>query len=301
MRIKPAEKQQKGKQLLEILDGHDFAVADALALIQDGAALDLKSSHGWPALSTATAQNNLPLVTALINAGAPLNAVQAGGYTPLMWAVRFNYHDIADALLKAGADKDLCGTDGLNALMYAGLAKDDVMMEKLIHAGADVTHKPDATVLQTNLTTLNYAVHGGCSNAALLLLDRGLDMYSVGIFDEPLLLTAAGNGMAAVVKKMISLGCKVDTQDRNYMTAAMRAAVHPETLRVLIEAGADVSLRGGNNAGTLRDMVKDPDILKMIDERLAHSVIEKAQMKQGLMTKGKVPLMPKIVLRKPAR
>lgn len=310
MRIKSAKEHEKSQALLKILDSHDLSSTEpdkrataelaALSLIQSGAALDLQSQHGWPALSTATAQNNLPVVTALIDAGAPLDAIQAGGYTPLMWAVRFKYHDIADALLTAGANKDLCGTDGLNVLMYAGLAKDDVMMEKLILAGADLSLKLDVTALQMNLTALNYAIHGGCSRAALMLLDRGLDMYSVGIFDEPLLHTAAGNGMTAVVKRMIDLGYPIDKQDRNYITAAMRAAQQPDTLRVLLEAGADVTLRGGNNAGVLRDHVKDPALLKMIDGCRVRSPLEKAQMKQGVMTKGKVQLVPKIVLKKPA-
>ena len=150
-------------------------------------------------------------VRTLLKQRAPaidVNAAQGDGATALHWAVHRDDLAIADLLLRAGARATVTNDTGATPLHLACTNRSAPMVERLLAAGAS-------------------------AGAALL---NG----------ETVLMTCARAGDAASVKALLARGADVNATEREHkQTALMWAAAqrHPEVVRLLIEAHADVRAR----------------------------------------------------------
>jgi len=137
-----------------------------------------------------------------------VNARQGDGATALHWAAHRDDVAAADLLIRSGARVNLANDLGTTPLHLACINRSAAMVERLLAAGAN-------------------------ANAALL---NG----------ETVLMTCARTGNAATVKTLLAHGADVNAKEHEHQqTALMWAAAerHPEVVRLLIEAHADIRAR----------------------------------------------------------
>jgi uncharacterized protein len=150
-------------------------------------------------------------VRALLKQRAPaidVNAAQGDGATALHWAAHRDDLAIADILIRAGARTNAANDVGATPLHLACINRSAPMVERLLAAGA---------------------------NAGAALVNG-----------ETALMTCARAGDAAAVGALIGRGADVNAKENeHHQTALMWAAAqrHPEVVRLLIRARADVRAR----------------------------------------------------------
>ena len=166
------------------------------------------------------AQTNLQLVEAaryqkwevvrsLLEQGdVDINAAQADGTTALSWTVYWENVEATGQLLDAKADPDAANDYGVTPLILATKNRSHAIVEDLLGGGADPN-----TSLWNGVTPLMIAARTGVNEVVILLLNHGADINA----KEPL------RGQNALMRA-ISFG-------------------QPDTARVLIENGANISHR----------------------------------------------------------
>jgi len=162
---------------------------------------------GWTAVMYAARQDAKDAVRALAESGADLNAQDADGTTALQFAIINQHYDMAAILLEKGANPNVADNTGMTSV-YAAVDMRDFR--------SDIGRPPRQSLDKLGaLDVLRLGLkHGGNPNAQLR---------------KPVLGRHHGFGDA-------SLG--------EGATALMRAAKASdlESMRVLLEAGADISL-----------------------------------------------------------
>jgi len=155
-------------------------------------------------------------VRGLLKSRIDVNAAQGDGATALHWAAHRDDLPIADLLIRAGARANVWNDLGATPLHLACTNRSAAMVERLLAAGAD-------------------------ARAALL---NG----------ETVLMTCARAGNARAVKAVLGRGADVNAVEREHrQTALMWAAAqrHPDVVRMLIDAGADIRARSLTYAQTV--------------------------------------------------
>jgi ankyrin repeat protein len=156
-------------------------------------------------LVEAARRRDLQAVRELIAARAEVNQPQPDGATALHWAAHLGDHAMADALILAGAEVNAIEDGGVTPLALAALNADEAMTARLVRAGAN----PNAG-------------------------------------RETAVLVAARTGNPAVMRLLLGAGGDPNAKEgARGQTALMWAAAqtHHETLKVLLENGADVNAR----------------------------------------------------------
>jgi ankyrin repeat protein len=108
--ILPPERIPDSIAIQEILNSRLFKAASAgkdneiLSLLDEGADLNAKDSHGWTALALAVFYCNAKACEILIERGADVNPRDIIGDTPLHWAAFHGHISICKILVVNGAD-----------------------------------------------------------------------------------------------------------------------------------------------------------------------------------------------------
>jgi len=168
---------------------------------------------------------------------------------------------------------------GRNPLQSAALAGQTKCLEYLIAVGADLNATDS-----DDMTALMNACHLGKAkgaSAAMTLIEAGADVSYVRQSDGMTALKFAANDCPpAVLRRLIEKGAEVDGPAGTRMTALMLAARvnNVESLRVLVECGADLSIpctipwAGGRTAEGLAETEK---------KRAAHCFLREARIAAG--------------------
>ena len=160
-----------------------------------------------PAIVTAARTQDTGAVRALAGK-ADANARATDGSTALLWAAHWNDLESADLLLKARADANLANEFGM--------------------------------------TPLSQACTNGSAELVRLLLKSGANPNLAVATGETPLMTCSRTGAADAARLLLEFGAAVDAKEPNQnQTAIMWAAAerHPEVVKALIEAHADVKAR----------------------------------------------------------
>jgi uncharacterized protein len=233
-----------------------------------------RAPGGLTALLYATREGCLECVKSLIAGGADLNMADPEGVTPLIMATTNMHFDTAAVLIKAGADPnrwDLWGRTPLYCI---------VDVNTLPHGGRADRPSLDET---TGLDVIRMLLEAGANpNPQLKLLppyrnlgsDRGVDgMLTIGA--TPLLRAAKGLD-APAAKLLVDHGAKldipnnrgitpvmaaagmgsVDADTRGYYTTEDTAQRSVDTLRVLLDAGADVNSKNPQGLTPLHEAAR---------------------------------------------
>jgi ankyrin repeat protein len=161
--------------------------------------------------------------------------------TRLIDAVKAGNSAAAVTLLQKKIDVKAAEADGTTALHYAVRNDDLTLVDRLIRAGADVK-----AATRYGVTPIALACENGSAPVVERLLKAGVSVNGTGRLGETPLHLCARTGNPAAVKVLLSHGATLDTiENWRGQTPLMWAAAegHADTMRMLIEAGADVNAR----------------------------------------------------------
>ena len=170
---------------------------------------------------------------------------RADGITALMPVAAFNTDPaVAQALIDAGADVAAREANGWSALMYAAAFNPDPEVVQVLLDGGAALRTGGATAIAPYLRVPGS--HAVLDRVAELQRRGTLPMASTHGGETALLLAAAYNGNAAVVRTVAAAGADVRRADGDGSTALLYAAwFNPSVAvhRTLLRAGADINAR----------------------------------------------------------
>jgi len=161
--------------------------------------------------------------------------------TRLVDAVKAGNSAAAVTLLQKKVNVNAPEPDGTTALHWAARHDDATLVDRLIRAGADAK-----ATNRYGVTVIALACENGSATVVERLLKAGVSANTTGSLGETALHLCARTGRPEAVKVLIAHGAAVDTiENWRGQTPLMWAAAegHAATMRVLIEAGADVNAR----------------------------------------------------------
>ena len=216
-------------------------------LLAHGANLRVREpSRGQTALMWAAAENNAAAVALLIAEGADVHErSRSGAFTPLLFAVRAGHVETTRTLLDAGARIDDALPDGTSALVLAVINAHYELAGFLLDRGAN----PDADA--QGWTALHQIAWSRRHNAG---------------FNLPGPVATGSLDSLDLVRKLVRLGANVNArqtreprdgnrnqQNRIGATPFLLAAKSADVplMRVLLETGADPSIKTANNTTPL--------------------------------------------------
>jgi ankyrin repeat protein len=184
---------------------------------------------GVTALHVAAQGGHLDVVNLLLENGAQVTVLDDEKRSALVLAVKGNHGDVAIALVKAGADPNTPYTDedgeDHNLLMDAITVENEEFAILLAEKGADLYYKGDKKV-----TNLLQASHRGLTDVVKILLEKhaatGTSGYLDDASDEGItpLIAAASEGHVEIVKLLVDAKANVNAKDKDGTTALMAAS-----------------------------------------------------------------------------
>ena len=200
------------KILRLLLTGIACLITPALAQVPPSA----EEAVRYTGLHAAAHRGDLAQLQRLASAGSDLDARDSYGRTPLHLATFAGQRAAIRALIDAGARTDLLERDRYDAVTIAAVADDEETLRLLLALGASA-----------KLTTSRY--------------------------DGTALIAAAHLGHDGIVKQLIAAGAPLDHVNNLHWTALIESIVlgnggarHTQTLRALVEAGANTQLADRN-------------------------------------------------------
>src|SRR5688572_20020582 len=203
-------------------------------------------SKGQTALMWAAAENNAAAVKVLVEAGADISErSRSGSFTPFLFAVRAGHIETSKMLLDLGAKIEDALPDGTSALVLATINAHYELAGLLLDRGAD----PNAAA--QGWTALHQIAWSRRHNAG---------------FNLPGPAATGGLDSLDLVRKLVKAGANVNArqtkeprdgnrnqQNRIGATAFLLAAKSADVplMRVLLECGADPSIKTNNNTTPL--------------------------------------------------
>jgi uncharacterized protein len=211
-------------------------------LIGGGADAKLTNRYGLSPIAVAATNGSASLLGILLDAGADPNAPDPAGETPLMAATRVGRSDAVTVLLDRGAHVDAAdATFQQTALMVAVRENHPEIVKLLISRGAAVSAK--TRVGRTPAWVLPNSVPGFGHGIGIVrggLPSRGSRQPIPGGMTP--LLYASRDGRMETVRILLDAGADVNVSDANAITPLISAITnnHPAVARYLIERGADI-------------------------------------------------------------
>ena len=198
--------------------------------------------RAYRGLHAAAARGDVVEIEKLIASGENKEAIDARARTPLHVAAYQKKHDAARALIRLGADPNKLEADRYDIITIAAVAND--------------------------LPMLRVAIEGGGNAKAV-----------TSRYDGTALIAAAHLGHVEVVKMLIAAKAPLDHVNNLKWTALIESIVlgdggknHTETLRALVEAGANINIADGNGSTPLK-LARDRGHREMV------AILEKAGAK----------------------
>ena len=216
-----------------------------IALKQAGADVNNLDKHGNTPLHTAVLKGNVEQVKILLAAGADVNFRNSKGKTPLMCVTETGLYMQLLALINVGADVNASDDDGWTNLMRAIETESLACVALRLYLGVGVNaFDDDDGWTRSNLRSTIETRSMGC---AALLVNSGADVNASEDNGWTILMSAIGSGSNGCAALLVQAGADVNLQSPLDHISAIEVACQEEdveSLRMLIEAGADVKAFG---------------------------------------------------------
>ena len=200
-------------------------------------------------LVAAAKDQDVQTVRALLKAGADVNTRRADGATALLWAAHRNEMEMADLLLRAGANVNAAEDRGVTPLALACENRSAPMVAKLLAAGAN----PNAA--QTSgVTPLMTGARTGDVNVVKTLLAHRADVNAaIPATGQTALMWATAERHPDVMRELIAAGADVHAHSKVGFTPLLFATRNGdlEAAKMLIAAGVGVNERGSDGTYAL--------------------------------------------------
>jgi serine/threonine-protein phosphatase 6 regulatory ankyrin repeat subunit B len=251
-------------------------------LIKAGANVNEKDELGWTALMKAVENNQRDLAEILIKAGANINNIDNFGRTALIFAANNGYIEVVDMLIESGAKVKIRDNNKWTALIFAikkflkvaadyNLDEEDINLDyiwqekyvyaciinSIIEGGIDYITKLNPSVKKIiEINNANAAINNDYNKKeALKIADKCGYLYleklikeanideKINDDDSISLFQAIEKGSSDTVKMIIEAGANVNVRDHNGNTPLKLAVKYNniDIVKILIEAGADVN------------------------------------------------------------
>jgi ankyrin repeat protein len=216
-------------------------------MIEEGLVQD-EDPHvdGVTALHVAAQAGHLEVVELLLEAGADVSLLDDASRTPLVLAVQGNYGEVASALVKGGSDPNTPYVDdegeSHRLLFDAIMVENEEFALLLIEKGADLYHTDDKKV-----TTLLQACHRGLTDIVKAILEKHTASGKKGFIDDASedgitpLIAASSEGHVECVKLLLGAKCDVNSKDKDGTNSVMAASA-----RGHLDVVAALMAAGGN-------------------------------------------------------
>ena len=232
-------------------------------------------AHGATAdVADAAMRGNRDAVRAAVTRKADVNAPQVDGTTALHWAVQRDDVEMADLLIAAGARVAARTREGVMPLQLAAINGSAPMIERLLKAGAD----PNAALTPRGDTALMFAARTGKTEPIRVLVGAGANVNATESWGGTTpLMWAVSEGHSDAARLLVELGADINARS-HYVAAAngrgfegrtpVAGRTDPkteefasgwlsplalaaregnvETVRILVNAGADVDAISGD-------------------------------------------------------
>ncbi len=226
-------------------------------------------------------RDDIAKVRLLLKDRSLVNVTDSDGASPLMHAALYADIGCMKVLLENGADPNARNLDGATALIWA--ADDPAKVKLLLAAKADVNARTKHGVTALLAAALPY----GSSGVIAQLLAKGADVNATDVDGWTPLIRAAASGDTESTRQL--LAHHADPNGTASSLSPLTAAVwygNLETVRLLLEKGADANARDGIKFTPLAyaAMLNRKEIAAVLLERGADvnlAIDENPQMKRS--------------------
>jgi hypothetical protein len=213
------------------------------------------------------AEGNNEKLRQLIKSGAPVDTATLAGHVPITLSALYNNLGAAKILITQGADINHMTIWGTPLHVAAGSA-DAPFVNYLLQSGAVASLRNEFVKgVKKGSTALHFAALNGKADIIPLLINAGLDVDSRTDEGVTPLMLAAYENRSTAVKKLIQLGANVNEMsvnpnDKQINNALLFGVLNnsTESVKVLLESGADYNLNVSNKGGskyTIQDSSKE--------------------------------------------
>lgn len=265
--------------------------------VEEGAGLEivkvLLAAGADPNIAATKRNNSTPLIEAvreaqpevldaLLAAGAKVDMAVANGRTALIFAIRDEALPLIRKLLAAGANPNLADTSGSTPIMYAA-SKGMEMLTALAGAKAD----PQTVGKNgTNLFMICCSRKSYTPEQLKTVLGWGFTINATDEKGRTALMYAAKAKNYAALAFLLNTGANVNAKDEEGNTALLLCDMKGETVKLLLDAGADVKAVNTDGVSVMYNAASDTDLT------VVRALIAKgAPMNIAKVKNGYTPLM----------
>jgi ankyrin repeat protein len=207
-------------------------------------------SYGYP-LPAAVITGNLEIVKLLIARGAKINEVHGLYFTAMQFAAGQENPIILDYFLSNGGDVNLAMVPGANypitPLQQAAHDGQEANVRKLISLGAELSVDNEEACYKNALQAASAQGH---VEVVRTLVELGCDVNEIGGYYGTSLIAAARFNHSEVVELLIDADAQVNignvgAEPMNALIAATLSEEDTNVIPLLIQKGADPNMKGG--------------------------------------------------------
>ena len=251
-------------------------------LLDTGADPNIADKHRESCLHAAIHGHcNTETIQKLIDRGAHVNAVNNDGATPLLLVCSAAQAESVELFLTLGADPNIADVDGDTSILNAIEGYCSVTtMQYLIDNGANVN-----ATNNKGLTALLKACSYRQMDVVKVLLEAGADPTIVDdVHYSSLHAAVDGRCSKDTLQALVDHGAHIDAERKDGTNALLRACKtgQSESVRFLLEAGADVNIAKPNGNTCLHEAVCgrcSKEILqKIIEQGINVNAVNKEKM-----------------------
>ena len=255
------------------------------AFIKAGAHVNVRTYEGKTALMLSATKNDSEFLEILIQAEADVNAKNARLESALIFAVERRKMKNVELLLQAGADVNVCTVNGETAPSIAFSKRDTQCLDLLKNYGIDASKSEAAN----GRTFVNAALKTDIKAMEWFLLIGLIDVNTANYHGWNAVYTTAAYDCLESLKWLIGAG-RADVNstcsDKIPLVAAAKNGCY-ESVKVLIEAGADVNMtcsQTGNTALLESAVANQIDCVRLLLQSGAHVNIRNLRRRNALQS-----------------